>query len=158
MSVLDTKLEPILSEDFLNDLMRQSMSIDLSDMMEDLFLEEPEPLSSVPIRGSVVVPIEMRAAHAIAKGAKINTKQMLAELAGDEQASNWSAAIAQWMQQRHDDKTVSLVQLQQALGIPIINIWLGLLLSEQHQYQWETGEDFYNDAGEILLRHTQHSN
>lgn len=155
LEVQDTKTEPILSEDFLNDLMRQSMSIDLSDMMEERFPSEPEPQALAPTRGSVVVPINKKAALAIALGAKVDPKRMLAELAGDEQASNWSAAIAQWMQQLCDGDAVSLTKLHQALEMPLVNVWLRLLLSPMHQYNWETGEEFYSDAGEILLRHTQ---
>jgi hypothetical protein len=154
LEVQDTKTEPILSEDFLNDLMRQSMSIDLSDMMEDLFLEEPEPQTSVPTRGSLAVLIDKKAAHAIASRAKVDIKRILAELAGDEQVSDWSAAITQWMQQRGDNQAVSLLGLQQALDMPLVDIWLGLLLFPVHQYDWETGGEFYSDAGGIFLRHT----
>lgn len=108
----------------------------------------------MPTRGSVVVPIDKKAAHAIASGAKVDTKRILAELAGDEQASNWSAAIAQWMQQLCDGDAVSLTKLHQALEMPLVNVWLGLLLSPVHQYNWETSKEFYLYAGEILLRHT----
>lgn len=65
LEVQDTKTEPILPEHFLNDLMRQSMSIDLSDMMEDLFPLEPEPQTPTPNRGSVVIPIDKKVAKAI---------------------------------------------------------------------------------------------
>lgn len=158
LSVKDTKTEPILSEDFLNDLMRQSMSIDLSDMMEERFPSEPEAQALAPTRGSVAVPIAKKVALAIASGTRVDPKRILAELAGDEQVSQWSAAITQWMQERHDDRAVSLLGLQQALGMPLVEVWLGLLLSPVHQYNWETGEEFYLYAGEILLRHTQQSN
>ena len=43
------------------------------------------------------------------------------------------------------------MQLQQALEVPLIEIWLGLLLGEQEQYQWETSGNFYHDARGILL-------
>ena len=153
LEVHDTKTEPILSEDFLNDLMRQSMSIDLSDMMEDLFPSEPEAQALAPTRGSVAVPIAKKVALAIASGTRVDPKRILAELAGDEQVSHWSAVIAQWMQ-RSEYETVSLLQLQQALGMPLVNIWLGVLLSPVHQYDLETSGSFYSDAGGILLRHS----
>lgn len=156
LSAQDTKTEPILAPDFLNDLMRQSMTIDLSDMMEERFPSEPEPLSSAPTRGSLAVPIDKKAAYEIAKRAKVDTKRILAELAGDEQASNWSAAIAQWMQQQVDNGAVSLLGLQQALGMPLVNVWLGLLLSPVHQYDLDGLGEFYNDAHEILLRQRQY--
>jgi hypothetical protein len=158
LEVHDTKTEPILSEDFLNDLIRQSMTIDLSDMMEDLFPSEPEAQALAPTRGSVVVPIDKKAAHAIAKGAKIDAKRMVTELAGNEQVSHWAEAIAQWMQLRSCGEAVSLLGLQQALGMPLVNIWLGLLLPSEHRYDWERSGEFYSDAGEILLRQRRGSN
>ena len=146
--------EPILSEDFLNDLMRQSMSIDLSDMMEKLFPEpEPKPRSPVPARGTIVAPLDDLSANcAIVSVAPDDPKQMLVKLAGNEQVSQWSGAISVWMQQHSGGEAVSLHKLQQALGMPKVEIWLGLLLSPVHQYDWERSGDFYSDAGEILLK------
>ena len=146
--------EPILSEDFLNDLMRQSMSIDLSDMMEKLFPEpEPKPRSPVPARETIVASLDDKEAnYAIASVAPDDPKQMLVKLAGNEQVSQWSGAISEWIQQHSCGEAVSILQLQQALLMPRVEIWLGLLLSSQHQYDWERSGDFYSDAGEILLK------
>ena len=77
---------------------------------------------------------------------------MLVKLAGNEQVSQWSGAIADWMQQHSGGEAVSLHKLQQALGMPKVEIWLGLLLSPVHQYDWERSGDFYSDAKEILLK------
>ena len=145
--------EPILSQDFLNDLMRQSMSIDLSDMMEKLFpSSEPKPRSPVPAPSSGVAPQDLSADYAIASVVPDDPKQMLVELAGNEQVSQWSAAISEWIQQHSCSERVSLLQLQQVLGRPLVEVWLGLLLSSQHRYDWETSGDFYSDAGEIWLK------
>ncbi len=145
--------EPILSEDFLNDLMRQSMSIDLSDMMEKLFpSSEPKPRSPVPAPSSVVAPQDLSTDYVIAPVVPDDPKQKLVELAGNEQVSQWSAAISDWIQQRSGSERVSLLQLQQALGLPLVEIWLGLLLSSQHRYDWEKCGDFYSEAGEIWLK------
>ena len=144
--------EPILSEDFLNDLMRQSMSIDLSDMMEKLFPEpESKPRSPVSARGTIVAPQDLDAACAIASVVPDDPKQMLVKLAGNEQVSQWSAAISEWIQQHSCSERVSLLQLQQVLGLPLVEVWLGLLLSS-HRYDWEQRGDFYSDAGEIWLK------
>lgn len=157
LEVHDTNTEPILSEDFLSDLMRQSMSVDLSDMMEQLFQpEEPEPQKQVTAKGSIVVPVDKETARARASQTVVDTKLILAELAGDEQVSQWAEALAQWMQQRNGD-WVSLLQLQEVLGMQLVDVWLGLLLSPEHQYEWEPREKFYSDAGEILLRQRRHS-
>lgn len=72
-------------------------------------------------------------------------------VAHDEHISAWHSVIALWMQQS-GSKPVSLLHLQQALELPLIEIWLGLLLGEQEQYQWEAGGEFYHDAGELWLR------
>ena len=145
--------EPVLSEDFLNDLMRQSMSIDLSDMMERLFPEpESKPRSPVSARGTIVAPQDLSADYTIAPVVPDDPKQMLVELAGNEQVSQWSAAIFEWIQQHSCNERVSLLQLQQVLGLSLVEVWLGLLLSSGHQYDWERSEDFYSDAKEIWLK------
>ena len=77
-------------------------------------------------------------------------KQLALAAAHDEDISTWKKAIAHQMQQS-SGRAVSLLQLHQALGIPLIEVWLGLLLGEQEQYLWETSEEFYNETGEIWL-------
>jgi hypothetical protein len=127
-------------------------------MMEQLFPEpESERRSSLPARGSFVAPLDKETARAIASQANIDAKRMLAELAGDEQVSVWAAEIAQWMQQRGDGESVSLLGLQEVLEMQLVDVWLGLL-SVEHQYEWETRGNFYSDAREILLRRRQRSN
>ena len=129
------------------------MSIDLSDMMEKLFPEaEPKPRSPVSARGTIVAPQDSSADYAIASVVPDDPKQMLVELAGNEQVSQWSAAISEWIQQHSCSERVSLLQLQQVLGLPLVEVWLGLLLSSQHRYDWEKCGDFYSDAGEIWLK------
>ena len=59
------------------------------------------------------------------------------------------ATIALVMHQSKS-KPVSLLQLQQVLGLPLIEIWLGLLLGEQEQYQWETGKGITNHNDDRL--------
>ncbi len=155
LEVHDTKTEPILSEDFLSDLMRQSMTVDLSDMMEQLFQpEEPEPQNQVTAKGSIVVPVDKETAREIASTVNIDAKRMIVELAGDEHVSQWAEAISAWMQHCSSD-WVSLLQLQEVLGMQLVDVWLGLLLSAEHQYEWETDGNFYSDAREILLRRRQ---
>jgi hypothetical protein len=71
-----------------------------------------------------------------------------------ENVSQWTEAIAQWMKQQCNGEAISLLQLQQALGMPLVDIWLGLLLSQEQQYEWETGGDFYPEAGQIWLKYS----
>lgn len=147
LEVVDNSDGPILSDDFLSGLMRQSMSLDLSDMMEDLF---PAGDSQISVSsGSQVAPIDKKAAKAIARKVNALAKKDLLDLAGKENISAWQQAIAGWMQQ-HQGHKVSLLQLQQALDMPLVEIWLGLLHSQEH-YQWEQHGEFYREAQDIWI-------
>lgn len=146
LEVVDNNQGPVLADDFLSGLMRQSMSLDLSDLMEDLF-----PLADSQVNvssGSQVTPIDKKAAKEIARQAMKLAKKDLLELAGSENIEAWQQAIAQWMQQYQGQK-VSLWQLQQALGMPLVEVWLGLLHSPQ--YQWEGQGEFYREARNIWI-------
>ena len=72
-------------------------------------------------------------------------------LAEKENASQCAEAIASWLKQHSRSRVVSRSKLQQALGMSLVEVWLGLLLSDQH-YAWKQQGDFYGEAKEILLR------
>ncbi len=126
LETTDSSNGPVLADNFLSGLMRQSMSLDLSDMMEDLFLAEDSQVSVSS--GSQVTPVDKKAAREIARQARKLAKKDLLELAGSENIELWQQAITHWMQQRQGHK-VSLWQLQQALSMPLVEVWLGLLHS-----------------------------
>ena len=149
-SVRDTSVGPILSEDFLSSLMRQSMTIDLSDLMEDLFKEDQEPQEKETTWGSSVTLLDKKKAKAIADKSSQDAKCMGKDLAGKEHVSDWASAIAQWLKARSSTEPVSLLELQQSLGMPIVEVWLGLVLSGQEAYQLEQRGDFY-DPNSIWL-------
>jgi len=147
LEVTDNSDGPVLADDFLSGLMRQSMALDLSDMMEDLF---PAEDSQVTVSsGSQVTPIDKQAARAIARQARKLAKKDLLELAGSENIELWQRAITGWMQQ-HQGQKVSLWQLQQALGMPLVEVWLGLLHSPT-PYQWEQQGEFYKEARDMWI-------
>lgn len=145
LEVTDNSDGPVLDDDFLSGLMRQFMSIDLSDMMEEFSLDvEDSPV----IFGSVVVEIDRKAARALARKARAEVRKALKALAEQENIPQWQSVIASWMQQ-HQGEKVSLWQLQQALGMPLVEIWLGLLHSPT-LYQWDGQEgNFYREARDI---------
>ena len=60
--------------------------------------------------------------------------KVLEDISHHEEIFAWIKAIAQWMEQRYNSETVSLKQLQQALGMPLIELWLGMLIGGQDQY------------------------
>lgn len=115
-------------------------------MMEDLF---PRADSQVNVSDELqVTPIDKKAARDFARQARKLVKKDLLDLAGKENIELWQSAIARWMQ--HQGAKVSLLQLQQALNMPLVEIWLGLLHSPT-LYRWEDRGEFYREAGDIWV-------
>ncbi len=129
--------------------MRQSMSIDLSDLMEEFAFDEVE-LSPVSF-GSQVALIDRKEAKAIARQERARMRKALKELAEKENIPKWQQAIAHWIEQHRGEK-VSLLQLQQSLGMPLVEVWLGLLHSPT-PYQWDGTGEFYREARDVWISH-----
>ena len=146
LEVMDNSNGPVLEEDFLSGLMRQSMTLDLSDLMEEFTFDVE---SSPALVGSVVSVIDRKEAKAIARKARAAIRKALKELAEQENIPLWQQVIAQWIGQQGGEK-VSLLQLQQSLGMPLVEVWLGLLHSPT-PYQWEGQGEFYRDARDFWI-------
>ena len=153
LELKDNSKGPILSDDFLAGLMRQSMSVNLSDLMEDIFLsdEAPHPQEPETALRSEAVPVERSAAATIPRIAKIDATQLVKELAEKERVSDWVHAIALFFEHKRDNKPVSLQQLQQSLGMPLVEVWLGMLVGGQDQYKWSQHGDFYDHPDTIFV-------
>ncbi len=147
LEATDNIEEPILGEDFLSGLMRQSMSMDLSDLMEEFALDDVK--SSPASIGSQVALIDRKEARAIARQERAAMRKALKDLAEKENIPKWQQAIALWIKQ-HQEQKVSLWQLQQALGMPLVEVWLGLLHSPT-LYQWDDTGEFYRDARDFWI-------
>ena len=76
-------------------------------------------------------------------------KQLALDFAHDEDIFAWCQAIAQWITQ-HQSGKVSLLQLQQALGMPLVEVWLGLLHSPT-PYQWDRQGEFYQEVRDFWI-------
>jgi hypothetical protein len=146
LEVTDNSEGPVLAEDFLSGLMRQSMTLDLSDLMEELTFDRVEPSHD---SGSVVSVIDCKEARKIARSARAEMRKALKDLAEKENIPKWQNAIALWIE-HHQGEKFSLLQLQQSLGMPLVEIWLGLLHSPS-PYQWEGTGEFYRDAGDFWV-------
>ena len=120
------------------------MSLDLSDLMEEFTFEVE---SSPALVSSVVSVIDRKEAKAIARKARAAMRKALKELAEQENIPKWQQAITHWIGQHRSEK-VSLQQLQQALGMPLVEVGLGLLHSPT-PYQWDRQGEFYRDARDI---------
>jgi len=147
LEVTDDSQGPVLGDDLLSGLMRQSMSLDLSDLMEEFTFDDVE-LSPASI-GSQVALKGRKETRAIARQERARMRKALKELAEKENIPKWQQAIALWIEQ-HPGEKVSLLQLQQALGMPLVEVWLGLLHSPT-PYQWDDTGEFYREARDMWI-------
>ncbi len=99
--------------------------------------------------GSIVSVLDREEAQDFARKARAAMRKDLLDLAKQENIPEWQSAIALWIGQ-HQGEKVSLLQLQQALGMPLVEVWLGLLHSPT-PYQWEQQGEFYREARDIWL-------
>ncbi|MBD2328374.1 hypothetical protein [Alkalinema sp. FACHB-956] len=141
--------EPVVDLEGCVDLFVQSLSLDVTDLFE-----EPEPLQypanrkkrTLSQEGSVVGEVDKEAllnwADQIEQEQPLNELQMaeqIRELAHGESVEEWVGAIAHYLQLFGSN--IRLPDLQQALKIPIVELWIGLLLGG---YSLEQQGEFYN--------------
>ncbi|MBD1864982.1 MULTISPECIES: hypothetical protein [Trichocoleus] len=145
----DAYRDPIVGSGFFADVVRQTMSVDLSDLMEPVPprkqrakrspAQDAEPESLVaPVDKEVI--LELLEEWEIKTGAE--ARQLETELvwaiAHEEAVAEWSQAISQWL--RHRGPRISVQQLYRGLGMPWVNLWLGLLLGG---FELEQSGEFY---------------
>ena len=151
--------EPVVPADFFDRFVRQSMHVDF-----DQFVEPPAPLPRKPdCRQPPSFPNDGRSIVAIIDKAALlevldpepfdeaTKTKVLEDISHHEEISAWVKAIAQLMEQRYNSETVSLKHLQQALGMPLIELWLGMLIGGQDQYKWEQHGEFYGDPDTLFV-------
>jgi len=141
--------EPIMADDAFDRYVRQSMVVDF-----DQFIE---PLQSLPRKISEQTKHGNSMVGAIDKEVLIQAleKECLLSLeeeferaistAHAENVSAWIEAIAQYIS--NNSSPICLQELQSALPLPIIEIWLGLLLGD---FKLEQRGSFY-DSNEIWI-------
>jgi len=153
LEVKDSSQGPVLPEDFLTGWLRQSMSIDLADLKEEGFALEPsmrqrrspgstsgESVAGVVDKATLLdafeTEIELVEAQA---GAEVGA----VSVAHSEDVTAWAGAISRWLREHSATGQVSLLKLQQGLGMPLIELWLGLLLGSEGVALEQQGE-FYS--------------
>ncbi len=158
--------DPHVKSDFFDDIVRQTMAVDLSDLMEPLLPRKSRTKSVTPkaqkAQDSVVGVVDKSAVLAMVESLEAlcqiddelplsdeERKQVALDFAHDEDIFAWCQAITQWITQHHGKK-VSLEQLQQAIGMPLVEVWLGLLHSPK-PYQWDGTGEFYKEAQDIWI-------
>lgn len=148
---------PSLEEDDLSELLRQSMSLELDELIAEPETYTRQSSSNAPSIESVAAPVDKVALleafdseiELVEAGAQGTSAAMA--VAEEEDVVEWAEAIARWMQQRGTAEAVSLVQLQQELEMPMVEVWLGVLLSQKQQFKFEQRGEFYSLQG-IWLR------
>lgn len=142
--------EPLVNLEECVDLFVQSLSLDVTDLFE-----EPEPMrypanrkkkSSAQADGSIVGEVDKNAllnwVDQLAIEQPLDEAQMAAQirdLAHGENVEEWSRAIAQYLDQIK--LPIQLLELQQALKMPMVEVWLGLLLGN---FSLKQQRDFYS--------------
>lgn len=132
---------PIVSADLFAGLVRTTMHLDLDDLIEPQTFKPhgPHQFSSPNQEGdSVVAPVEK--ANVLAMLDEVTTLEDVRNLASDEDVQKWQSAIANHLINVKDE--ISLLKLQRALEMPMVEVWLGLLLGG---FTLEQRGDFYNN-------------
>ena len=142
---------PVMPHDAFDRYVRQIMEVDFEPFISPIE-QLPRKLREQPGRsdvGSVVGELD-QAALLQALDEQMSQHPDMTEIeafnqtmgiAHAEDISSWVATVANWMTD-HQVVTIQLVQLQQAIGMPLIQLWLALLLGgfviEQHGEFYET--------------------
>jgi hypothetical protein len=142
--------DPIVQQGFFTDLVRQTMAVDLTDLMEP---DPPRKVRTKQVKsteteaGSVVATVDKAALLAMVDqleeaALEEKQKQQVLQIAHDEDVSRWIEAIAQWLI-AIPSRCTSFAHLCQSLEMPQVEIWLGVLLGE---FELEQGEEFYSNT------------
>ena len=134
----DAYRDPIVEPGFFAEVVRQTMSVDLSDLME------PAPPRQRRAKrgraedvgaGSIAAPVDKDVIleQLEAWEAKTGAEEQPVEadavwaIAHEESVAQWSQAIHQWLQQERQPR-VSFQCLYQGIRMSWVDLWLGLLL------------------------------
>lgn len=135
--------EPLVALESCLDLFVQSLSLNLADLFE-----EPDPVQypaqRQPRSGSQVEAVDKQtlldwldAGPDPALSGSIDLAAQIHSLAHDENVEQWTAALSAAL----SVQPARLVDLQQTLPLPLIELWLGSLLGG---YRLEQRGDFYD--------------
>jgi len=152
--------EPVVDLENCVELFVQSLHLDVAELFEpDAPVNYPENRSSRKTSvadGSLV--------HQVDKSVMLNALEATVtepaqtpddtdplNMAHAENISQWSEAISAWMHKKSSSELVSLLEFQQGLRMPIVEVWLGLLLGRQERYSLEQQGTFYSAPDEIFV-------
>ncbi|MFQ4144425.1 hypothetical protein [Chlorogloeopsis sp. ULAP02] len=134
---------PVISSDIFAGLVRTTMRLELEDLLEPPIEQTFRPHGphqfshTVQNSESVAAPVEKE--NVLAMLEEVTCVEDVHKLAGDEDVGRWLGAIGLYLAQTKDE--ISLVRLQCALKMPMVEVWLGLLLGG---FLLEQRGDFYS--------------
>ncbi|MDV2998055.1 MAG: hypothetical protein N4J56_007760 [Chroococcidiopsis sp. SAG 2025] len=158
--------DPVVSDGFFSDLVRQSMAIDLSDLIEPAPKRKRRIVPNFQVESSIVAPVDKSAVLEMVKQLERNyeitasspqsdeeKKQKALEVAHDEDVSTWISAIADCFTST-STRCLPLVELVEQIHssttlesdrkMPLVKTWLAVLSGE---FELEQREDFYSQSG-----------
>lgn len=131
--------EPVLTAAMLQEVLRQSMSLNLTGLLEDPDRQRCSIQTLVPIESKVGEVEKAELLDFLDAVEAAEAKAEALHVAHDEDVSLWAATISQWLA-THTGQTISLLELQRALQMPLVTVWLTLLLGG---YGIEQRGEFY---------------
>jgi hypothetical protein len=140
---------PVLDEDLFSEFVRQSFSLDLSDLVEvpELYVRSASEKSHEDTE-SVVGEVTKETALLLA-GAELEPADLMDGLEYDENVGEWAKAIAFWMQQQKLER-VGFMELLDGVGYPVVKGWLAVLLDEGFEMDRLEDSDFYRSSGILV--------
>ena len=144
----ETYRDPIVERGFFAEVVRQTMAVDLSELMEPVPPRKRRTKPSETLTGTIVAPIERETLllwvdqwEAEADEDEVSQVQQVLAISHEEDVSGWANAISWWMQAA-PNCAVPLAELCHCLNMPWVEVWLGVLLGG---FELEQRGEFYQD-------------
>lgn len=142
--------DPVVQQGFFTDLVRQTMAVDLSDLMEPDPPRKPRTKrskSGETEEMSIVALVDKETVLALAEqweaeAVEVGRNQDVWAIAHNEDVSQWIQIIIQELPDQTNTK-VSFTELCDRLGLSWVEVWLGLLLGG---FELEQSGEFYGSS------------
>ncbi|MCY7272697.1 MAG: hypothetical protein LH702_02850 [Phormidesmis sp. CAN_BIN44] len=141
----ETYRDPIVEQGFFADVVRQTMTVDLSDLMEPAPSRHPQVKSTSKPTGSIATPVEKSAVLELVEHLEAEAETQNQQVLGsshDENVSHWIAMIVQSFQNT-PAVPLSFAELCQRTELAGIEVLLGVLLGG---FELEQRGQFYQSA------------
>lgn len=131
--------DPIVDRGFFSDMVRQTMAVDLTELMEPARPRRRRTKSTAKPEGSIVAPVEKTMMLTMVEQLEAAQQQAL-NVAHLEDVSGWARAISLELRDALAP-AMPLTELSERLGMPQIEVWLGVLLGD---FELEQRGEFYH--------------